>query len=325
MNREKVNQDLRAETDRLELELIVGKKNLVELRNSLEDTQQETITAQGLSREIIITLKKKQLELVELEEETFAKNQHIKQLQADLKSLEEESKRSKGKPASDQGDKVRTFVGQGDRQYLTGLKMGGKRILFLVDSSASMLDSTIVNIIRIRNLSAARKLKARKWQRVLRTVDWLTSQIPPTSQFQIYAFNETSQPVIKNTASKWLNATGANQLNEAVRQLNSIVPQKGTSLYRAFTSIKSMRPLPDNIFLLTDGLPTQGGSKASNNKITGQQRVSFFQQAIKILPSEIPVNVILFPIEGDPMAASAFWKLAIASRGSFLSPARDWP
>ena len=33
----------------------------------------------------------------------------------------------------------------------------------------------------------------------------------------------------------------------------------------------------------------------------------------------------LFPIEGDPMAASAFWKLALATRGSFMSPAKDWP
>jgi hypothetical protein len=37
------------------------------------------------------------------------------------------------------------------------------------------------------------------------------------------------------------------------------------------------------------------------------------------------VNVILLPMEGDPMAASAFWRLAQLTRGSFLSPAEDWP
>lgn len=327
IKRERINQDLRAETDLLETQLIDAQKYLVELKNSLEDTEKETMTTQGLSREIIATLKEKQIELAELEEDTLAKTEHIKQLQADLKSLDEQSKRSEGQAKSneDQGDKVRSFTGQGDRQYLTGLKMGGKRILFLVDTSASMLDSTIVNIIRLRNSSEPRRRNARKWRQAVKTVDWLTSQIPPTSQFQIYTFNETSQPVIQNTASKWLNATGANHLNDAVGQLKNIVPQKGTSLYRAFTSIKSMSPLPDNIFLLTDGLPTQGRSKASSNKITGQQRYSFFQNAIKILPSGIPLNVILFPIEGDPMAASAFWKLAISSRGSFLTPAEDWP
>jgi hypothetical protein len=53
--------------------------------------------------------------------------------------------------------------------------------------------------------------------------------------------------------------------------------------------------------------------------------VRHFQQSLKRLPAGIPVNVILFPMEGDPLAASAFWKLAMATRGSFLSPSRDWP
>jgi len=35
--------------------------------------------------------------------------------------------------------------------------------------------------------------------------------------------------------------------------------------------------------------------------------------------------VILAPMEGDPMAASALWQLAVSTRGSFLAPARDWP
>jgi hypothetical protein len=30
-------------------------------------------------------------------------------------------------------------------------------------------------------------------------------------------------------------------------------------------------------------------------------------------------------MEGDPMAAVSFWKLAVDTRGSFLTPTRDWP
>jgi hypothetical protein len=30
-------------------------------------------------------------------------------------------------------------------------------------------------------------------------------------------------------------------------------------------------------------------------------------------------------MEGDPMAASAFWRLAQTTRGSLISPAEDWP
>jgi hypothetical protein len=46
---------------------------------------------------------------------------------------------------------------------------------------------------------------------------------------------------------------------------------------------------------------------------------------VRGLPAGIPVNVILFPMEGDPVAASAFWKLAQATGGSFMSLSEDWP
>jgi hypothetical protein len=44
-----------------------------------------------------------------------------------------------------------------------------------------------------------------------------------------------------------------------------------------------------------------------------------------MLPRNVPVNIILAPMEGDPMAASEFWQLAQVSRGSFMSPSKDWP
>ena len=50
-----------------------------------------------------------------------------------------------------------------------------------------------------------------------------------------------------------------------------------------------------------------------------------FEKALGRLPPGVPVNVILLPMEGDPMAPAAYWTLARRTRGSFLSPARDWP
>ena len=97
------------------------------------------------------------------------------------------------------GEAARTFVGQGDRQYLTGLRVGGSRVLILLDDSASMLDETIVNVIRRRNLPDDQKTQSRKWQRALTTVDWLTSQLKLDSN-QIYTFNTTVQPLIEGTA-----------------------------------------------------------------------------------------------------------------------------
>ena len=51
-----------------------------------------------------------------------------------------------------------------------------------------MLDQTVVNVVRRRHLSDAEKRRSAKWQRAVLTVDWLTTRIPATSQFQIYTF-----------------------------------------------------------------------------------------------------------------------------------------
>jgi hypothetical protein len=55
-----------------------------------------------------------------------------------------------------------------------------------------------------------------------------------------------------------------------------------------------------------------------------EQRARYFVQALRELPP-IPVNVLLFPMDGDPFAAEAFWRLAFQSNGSFMAPSRDWP
>jgi hypothetical protein len=46
---------------------------------------------------------------------------------------------------------------------------------------------------------------------------------------------------------------------------------------------------------------------------------------VRELPSGIPVNIMLFPMEGDFDAPISFWSLALTSGGSFLTVSRDWP
>ena len=89
--------------------------------------------------------------------------------------------------------------------------------------------------------------------------------------------------------------------------------------------IHRLSPRPDNVLLLTDGLPTQDSGSSRRGTVSARQRLKIFNRSIQRLPREVPVNTILFPIEGDPMAASAFWKLAMATNGSLLSPPDDWP
>ena len=325
--RDALTSDLRGEVDRMEQQMLEGKKEMIEVRNALEQTLKELVRTEGLSREVIRTIKEKKIELADQENDTLATKKHVNELKADLKSVDKDLKRLKaGAGTQDElGSKLRKFPGQGDRQYLTDLKMGGSRIFILVDASASMLDETIVGIIRRRNLSDKNKLKAAKWQRAVATIDWLSTQLPSESKFQAYTFNETAGPLISGTKGTWLEVGDVDKLNQAVDHLRRIVPEKGTSLLNAFDAIGEMALAPDNIFLLVDSLPTMGSSKPWGKRVSGKNRLSLFNEAIRRLPSRVPVNIILYPMEGDPLAASAYWRLAKDTRGSFFCPSRDWP
>ncbi len=323
----RMTADLHGEVDRLEEEVLEGHIKLVQVRNAVEEIDEENVITAGLSRRLIETLTQVQEELATYEDETLAKKAHVNQLKTDLKTLEEDVKRLSAQAPSEEtpGDRVRTHIGDGDRQYLTGLKVGGRRILILVDASASMLDETIVNVVRRRNMSDAVKRSSEKWQQAVATVDWITTQIPRDSRFQIYTFNTTSQSVVPDQNHEWLDGGDREALDEAVQHLKGVIPDGGTNLYRAFTSFRSLRPAPDNIYLLVDGLPTQGQSRPRGTTISGRDRVRLFEDATKELRDRTPINVVLFPMEGDPHASSAFWKLALFSGGAFISPSKDWP
>jgi hypothetical protein len=319
--------DRSAEADLLEVQVLQGQADLVELRNSLQEVERRIVEAGGLSTRLLEELRTIREELATFQGSTLARREHINQLQADLRSLEEDARRLSGGTPSREvpGDRMRAFVGDGDRQYLTGLKVGGSRILILLDSSASMLAGTLVNIIRFRNLPPARRLQAAKWRQAVSTVDWLATQLPRDSEFQVYTFAEEASPAVAGTAGRWLDAGDAEQLEAAVTAVRGTVPEGGTSLRRGLAVIREMSPPPDNVILLVDSLPTRGSSPPKRRTVSGKERLRLFEEAVGVIPGRMPVNVILFPMEGDPMAASAYWKLAIGTGGSFLTPSEDWP
>ncbi|MFI2812440.1 MULTISPECIES: vWA domain-containing protein [Microbulbifer] len=316
------NQDLSAEVELLKEEVQFGREHLVLARNTLDATSDELADAQGLARRIIEQIEEVKGNIAEIDSNT--EEDDIKRLQDKLKKLQDAKKQLEAENKK-LGDNVRKFVGDGDRQYLTGLRLGGNRILILLDSSASMLGDELIKVIRTRNMSSRTKREAGKWRRAINTVSWLTAQFPQDSQYQIYTFNTGFQAAIAGTEDRWLNVDDRDQLDDAFKALDEVVPDGGTSLERVFNAVSAMSPLPDNIILITDGLPTQGMKRPRRNVVTGKERRKLFDRAVKALPGGIPVNVILAPMDGDPFAASEFWKLAMETDGSFLAPSRDWP
>ena len=227
--------------------------------------------------------------------------------------------------SEEEGAKVRRFTGDGDRQYLTGLKVGGEHILVLVDASASMLDRKIINVLRRRNMSDAIKLRSLKWRQAVATVDWLSAQFPEGSKFQIYTFNTEPKPVLKGSDGIWLEVGEGKQLDEAIRLLRRTIPENGTNMLGAYNVIKKMNPLPDNVILLIDGLPTMNAPETKRGMVTGRERFKLFLEAEREIPKGVPVNVLLFPMEGDYEATISFWVHAWSTGGSFMSISKDWP
>jgi hypothetical protein len=321
----KVKQESLSEIRKLDFEVTEGQANLTQLSQAIDATQRRLEESTKRRLAILSQMSERREAMSAQEGQTIAQREDLAKLKADVESREEEVKRLEAKAKESEGTKARSFVGEGDRQYLTGLKIGGQHILLAIDTSASMLDDTIVNVIRRRNMSDESKKDAPKWRRAVRTVEWLAAQFPLDSQFQIYAFNENAQSAADGTTGQWVDVANAKDLERAIKRVKETVPNGGTNLLNLATAAAALSPPPDNIYLVTDGLPTLGKNAAKGGTITGRQRAELFHEATKHFPPKTPVNVIMFPLEGDPIASAAYWDLAQSTTGAYLVPSKDWP
>ena len=309
------DERLSSEISLLQQDIQQAEQDQVKALNSLEDIELRLVKTQGLSKRVITEITEKEKSIQEDPNNIDILRRKVKQLEEETAQIED----------IEFGDKVREFVGDGNRQYLTGLTLGGERVLILIDGSASMLADTVVNALRRRNMDDVQKQKSAKWQWSLRTLEWLLAQLPPSSRFQVYVFNNQAQAMLAGTEGEWLDASDSLALERVMESTDAFVPSEGTSLSKAIDVIAEFDSKPDNLFILTDGLPTLGNTPPKKYMVTGSQRRQHFETAIAKLPKGIPVNTILFPMEGDPEAAALFWQLALDTKGAFIAPSRDWP
>lgn len=324
---QEINAELLAQVRQIEEQVLDERENLVKLRNTVNDQEDEVVTTEQLAINLIQTIKQLEMQLAELQENGASKERSIEELKSELKALELEAANLEGSVEADEaeGTALRSIAGEGDRQYLTGMKVGGQNIVILLDTSASMLDKTIVNIIRRRNMPEDQRRASEKWQRAIKTVEWIMANMPKDANFQLFTFNAEAKAALPGTEGKWLKAAERKDTDGVINALKQTVPQGGTSLHNAFAMARQMEPPPDNMFLIVDGLPTMGIEPPRSPVIESRDRVELFGSSLELLPIESPVNVILFPMEGDPIAAPSYWKLAQITGGSFLAPPEDWP
>ena len=324
---QEVNAQWLAEIRKVEEQVRYEMENLVTLRNTVREREDDITTTQALAAGLMEAIKTFKEKLANLTREDAGRTETIEQLKSELKKLETETANLKDSLAADEstGTDLRKLLGDGNRQFLTGMRVGGEHILILLDASASMLDKTIVNAIRRRNLPDEQKILSEKWQRALRTVEWIIANMPADAGFQVFSFNALATPAVQGTESEWFSALDTADSDKVMNGVKALVPEGGTSLHRAFTLARNLEPQPDNIFLIVDSLPTMAMAKPRKSVIDSNDRFDLFRESLKLLPLGSPVNVILFPMEGDPRAADAYWRLAQITGGSFLSPPEDWP
>lgn len=324
--RSETQKNLKAEVERLTQLKEYANTHLDELQKKVETLALEEDNLSAKADQTRKKISEKQIQTKKSEQEANKQKKEIAAIKRKISSLEKVKKIQKTPKAQNSSKAKRVgFDGEGKRQYLTGLKLGGERTLILVDASASMLDETIVNIIRRKHMDKEVRRRSKKWLRVVRSVHWLVANLQPNKSFQVYYFNTKTQPVLEGTENQWLSSSKTKDLDRTIEAVRELAPEGGTNLMKAFDVINKMKPKPDNVLLLTDGLPTQENKYSTAKTISARKRLLLFNNAVRSLPAGVPINTFLFPLEGDPEAAAAFWELAILTRGSFMTPSRDWP
>jgi hypothetical protein len=320
-----VNQELLAALRVLDYQVLEGEKDLAAVMQQADDTRQRIEVA---DRRLVASreqLEKQSDTRSEAPEDSAAKEPSVDELKFEIEAMEQDVKRLRAAEQANEGGRLLRIQGEGNRQYLTGLRIGGRHIAVAIDGSASMLDPSIVNVLRRRYQDDAAKRAAPKWSRAVRTADWLAAQLPLDAMFQLIVFNDRAASLSTPGSYDWIPVGDGRDVRASLERLRQHVPNEGTSLENLFLELRNLKPMPDNVYLITDSLPTMGADKPRSATITGEKRLELFRDARQKMPNNIPINVIMFPMEGDPFAAGAFWNLARATGGAFLAPSKDWP
>ncbi|MFT5419940.1 MAG: hypothetical protein ACI9D5_000681 [Candidatus Endobugula sp.] len=254
----------------------------------------------------------------------------------DKKAVLADVEKSVAAAAPLQADDNIGLQGVGEETYLLGLKVEGKNIGILMDTSASMTDEKLIGIIRRKISSDTDKQSATKWRRTQRVVQWLLARVPPSSNVSVVSFNDTASKVGVRSI---VPANNINAMKKLIRGIENLVPKNGTNLQIGLSEIKKLNAKITHLYIVTDGLPTLGKRSKSlssfanctslfgkSTTITGDCRLRLFIYSLQqVQMPGVQVNVILLPLEGDPQAPQAYWDWTASTGGLMISPADSWP
>lgn len=235
----------------------------------------------------------------------------------------------------------------GPTGHLGGLYVSDSQVVVLLDRSASMLDRSLVEIIRLRLASKKTRQDVEKWSTARKAAEWAFNRVKDKQTFQLLTFSDTVLDINGNGVApgsqlSWLTKGDAgSELKNVQAMLDSVDANGPTNLERAFEAIATLRPSPKQVLLITDGLPTvpenvslgriRGCPNARSGRVpilSPQCRKNIFERSMQTFRSKLrdtSISVVLLPLDGDAQAMYSYWDLAARSRGRVLTPAEGWP
>ena len=315
------------ETSRLQADLESTRNQERQLVDDIEKTRTSLSQVQATNRSV-------DREIARMQSQIAANKDLISQQSSRVAEVKQSIV---DRPIKKSGDVI-SEEKRGEEEYLLGLSVEGERIVFLVDSSASMTDEKLIDIIKRKSGSEQDRKTGPKWLRTRRVVHWLISRLPKSSQVSVISYNKDASFL---GGAAWHQASNQSALKKILQELDGIVPSGATNLHKGLLKVKSLAPVATNVYVITDGLPTTGQSRYAglnpfsscssllgrSNTISGECRAKLFRQTILDTSRgfRARVNVVLLPLEGDPEASPNYWEWTAATGGLLISPAGDWP
>lgn len=211
------------------------------------------------------------------------------------------------------------------RQYFTEFRLDGRHTAILIEGSGGMIADTLAESMAIATRSESARREGPKWRRAVAATRWILANLQEPEYFQTFLFSTDAEPLAPADGGGWARLNDRSAVQAAVDGVSAWTPRGGANFEKAFDALARLDPPPDNIILVIDGLPTQGRRAPPGVEVDEPTRRRMLNDAMARLPPNVPVNVILFPNDGDPNAALEWWRVAIRTNGSFICPAPDWP
>src|SRR5690349_15029458 len=171
--------DARERLQRVQSEAVLTNEELDRLAKVLAAAQLELQDVNAKNQQDQLKLTDRKRELLLMLQQTGALKDALHSLLGEKKAL----------PTEDVAPPV-AIPNIDRRQYLTGVKLQGEFVVFLVRTSGSMLDDTIDAAAARLEDSDEKKREAPKWQRVIQSLEWMLASLDPETHFQILFFAE---------------------------------------------------------------------------------------------------------------------------------------